>query len=159
MHDVHEMLTLPVEMNAPAALRKTFSANPGIAISVVVPARNEESTIAAVVERSYQAFAELGRDGEVLVVDDGSTDRTGAILTDLQERFSSLRVFTHRRSRGMTAALQRMFSASRGDIVILIPADMESDPLFDVPTLVNKLEQDDLDVAAGWRQGRRDNKV
>jgi glycosyltransferase involved in cell wall biosynthesis len=159
MRDVHEMLTLPAEMNAPAALRETFSANPGIAISVVVPARNEESTIAAVVERSYQAFAELGRDGEVLVVDDGSTDRTGAILTDLQERFSSLRVFTHRRSRGMTAALQRMFSASRGDIVILIPADMESDPLFDVPTLVNKLEQDDLDVAAGWRQGRRDNKV
>ena len=68
-------------------------------------------------------------------------------------------IFTHRRSRGMTAALQRMFTASQGDIVILIPADMESDPLRDVPTLVNTLETADLDVAAGWRQGRRDNKV
>lgn len=130
-----------------------------IAISVVVPARNEEATIAAVVERSFQAFAQLGRNGEVLVVNDGSTDRTGAVLSELQARYPALRVFTHRRSRGMTAALQRMFSASRGDIVILIPADMESDPLLDVPTLVHKLEADDLDVATGWRQERRDNKV
>ena len=128
-------------------------------ISVVVPARNEEATIAAVVERSYQAFAQLGRAGEVLGVNDGSTDRAVVILADLQTRYSSLRVFTHRRSRGMTAALQRMFAASQGDIVILIPADMESDPLLDVPTLVHTLEANDLDIAAGWRQARRDNKV
>ena len=144
------------------SLRVDPSQNPAdgvVAISVVVPARNEEATIAAVVERSFQAFAELGRSGEVLVVNDGSTDRTGAVLSDLQARFPALRVFTHRRSRGMTAALQRMFSASCGDIVILIPADMESDPLLDIPTLVCKLETDDLDVATGWRQERRDNKV
>ena len=134
-------------------------AEDSVAISVVVPARNEEATIAAVVERSFAAFAELGRSGEVLVVNDGSTDRTSAVLSELQARYPALRVFTHRRSRGMTAGLQRMFNASRGDIVILIPADMESDPLLDVPTLVRKLDADDLDVAAGWRQERRDNKV
>jgi len=54
-----------------------------IEISVVVPARNEEATIAQVVERSFQAFAELGRKGEVLVVNDGSTDSTAVILADL----------------------------------------------------------------------------
>lgn len=128
-------------------------------ISVVVPARNEEATIAAVVERSFQAFDELGRTGEVLVVNDGSTDATATVLADLQTRYPHLRIFTHRRSRGMTAALQRMFTASQGEIVILIPADMESDPLRDVPTLVRTLEANDLDVAAGWRQGRRDSKV
>ncbi len=128
-------------------------------ISVVVPARNEEATIAQVVERSFQAFAQLGRAGEVLVVDDGSTDRTAAVLDDLQRRYDRLRVFTQRRSQGMTAGLQQMFAASRGDIVILIPADMESDPLLDVPTLVHSMEAQDLDVVAGWRQGRRDNKV
>lgn len=132
---------------------------PVLSISVVVPARNEEATIAAVVERSFQAFDELGRAGEVLVVNDGSTDATATVLAGLQARYPHLRVFTHRRSRGMTAALQRMFTASQGEIVILIPADMESDPLRDVPTLVRTLEANDLDVAAGWRQGRRDNKV
>ncbi len=130
-----------------------------ISISVVVPARNEEATIAQVVQRSFQAFAELGRAGEVLVVNDGSRDRTGAILTELQSQHPTLRVFTHRRSQGMTAGLQKMFNASRGEIVILIPADMESDPLLDVPTLVRHLEAHDLDVVAGWRQGRKDGKV
>jgi glycosyltransferase involved in cell wall biosynthesis len=128
-------------------------------ISVVIPARNEEATIAQVVERSFQAFSELGRVGEVLVVNDGSTDHTGAILADLQQRHPELRVFTQRRSQGMTAGLQKMFNASRGEIIILIPADMESDPLLDVPTLVRYMEQNDLDVVAGWRQGRKDSKV
>lgn len=128
-------------------------------ISVVVPARNEERTIAQVVNRSYQAFAELACVGEVLVVNDGSSDGTGAILAELQEQHPTLRVFTHRRSQGMTAGLQTMFNASQGEIVILIPADMESDPLLDVPALVRHLEAQDLDVVAGWRQGRRDSKV
>ena len=95
----------------------------------------------------------------MLVVNDGSTDRTAAILQELSARYPRLHVFTHRRSRGMTAGLQTMFSASVGDIVILIPADMESDPLVDVPALVNYLDAQDLDVAAGWRQERRDSKV
>lgn len=131
----------------------------GASISVVVPARNEEGTIAQVVERSFAAIAALGRSGEVLVVDDGSSDRTGALLATLGTQHPTLRVFTNRRSQGMTAALQRMFDASRGDIVILIPADMESDPLLDVPALVNAMEPNDLDVVAGWRQGRKDAKV
>ena len=128
-------------------------------ISVVVPARNEEATVGMVVERSYAAFAELGRAGEVLVVNDGSTDGTAAVLAGLSEKFPTLRVFTHRRSQGMTAGLQRMFAASTGEIIILIPADMESDPLVDVPALVRHMESNDLDVVAGWRQGRQDNKV
>ncbi len=128
-------------------------------LSIVVPARNEEATIAAVVERSYAAFAILECSGEVLVVNDGSSDGTGAVLAQLASRYPTLRVFTHRRSRGMTAGLQTMFGAAGGDIVILMPADMESDPLVDVPALVNFMEAHDLDVAAGWRQERKDNKV
>ncbi|MEZ4638889.1 MAG: glycosyltransferase [Caldilineaceae bacterium] len=128
-------------------------------ISVVVPARNEESTIDAVVRRSFAAFNELGRRGEVLVVNDGSTDGTGRVLAALQQEFAGVIVFSNRRSQGMTAGLQRMFAAARGDIVILIPADMESDPLLDVPALVRHMQAADLDVVAGWRQGRRDGKV
>jgi len=128
-------------------------------ITVVVPARNEESTIADVVERTYLAFEALATTGEVLVVNDGSNDGTAAVLAGLQERFASLVVFTNRRSQGMTAGLQKMFSASRCDIVILIPADMESDPLEDIPILVQHMLKSGLDVVAGWRQGRNDGKV
>lgn len=128
-------------------------------ISIVVPARNEEETIAEVVERSYKAFDELRMTGEVLVVNDGSRDGTAAVLAGLQERFATLSVFTNRRSEGMTAGLQRMFNASCGEIIILIPADMESDPLLDVPILVRHMQQSGLDVVAGWRQGRNDGKV
>lgn len=128
-------------------------------IAVVIPARNEEGTIADVVTRSFSAIEQMGRSGEVLVVNDGSTDETGAILAELAHRYPTLHVFTHRRGQGMTAGLQRMFSASQSDIVILIPADMESDPLVDVPALVEHMEREDLDVVAGWRQGRNDGKV
>lgn len=128
-------------------------------LSIVVPARNEEGTISEVVERSFRAFEEMEREGEVLVVNDGSTDNTGLVLDQLSEQYADLRVMTHRRSQGMTSALQQMFAASRGDIVILIPADMESDPLLDIPLLVDYLEKNDLDAVAGWRQGRKDSKV
>ncbi len=128
-------------------------------IAVVIPARNEEGTIAEVVTLSFDAIEKMGRVGEVLVVNDGSTDETGSILAQLSQQYPTLHVFTHRRGQGMTAGLQRMFSASKSDIVILIPADMESDPLEDIPALVNHMEDENLDVVAGWRQGRNDGKV
>jgi dolichol-phosphate mannosyltransferase len=128
-------------------------------ITIVVPARNEEATVGMVVERSYAAFAEMGREGEVLVVNDGSTDDTAQVLAAAAARYPNLQLFHHRRSQGMTAGLQRMFAASQGEIIILIPADMESDPLVDIPALVHHMENNDLDVVAGWRQGRQDSKV
>ena len=154
-------MSAPESVEAAPIIPLAGRPNPGNAptISVVVPARNEAGTIAQVVTRAFAAFESLGCWGETLVVDDGSTDGTGRELAALQERYPELVVFTHRRSLGMTAALRRMFAASRGDIVILIPADMESDPEIDIPTLVRTMQEQDLDAVAGWRQGRRDSKV
>lgn len=152
-----DILYAPSIMPAPAPPREADSKV--VYLSVVIPARNEAATLAQVIERCYAAFAELDAPGEVLVVNDGSTDDSERVLAEQQDRYPTLRVFTHRRSLGMTAGLQKMFAASQGEIVALIPADMESDPLLDLPTMVRYLEANDLDVVAGWRQGRKDNKV
>lgn len=148
-----------MDTTMPATWKSESLTEESIRVSVVVPARNEAGTIADVVRRSYDAFDRMGYRGEVLVVNDGSTDETATVLSALQREFESLVVFTNRRSLGMTAALRTMFDASRGDVVTLIPGDMESDPAVDIPILLGALDEQDLDVVAGWRQGRQDRKV
>jgi glycosyltransferase involved in cell wall biosynthesis len=95
---------------------------------------------------------------EVVIVNDGSTDGTAEALRRLAERHLWLRVVTHRRNLGLTEAMRTGFASARGEVIVFIPADLESDPEEDVPALLNKLEAG-YDVVAGWRQGRRDRKV
>jgi glycosyltransferase involved in cell wall biosynthesis len=127
-------------------------------ISVLVPARNEQGNIGTVVEKSLRAFDRLGLDGEVLVVDDGSTDSTRAEALACAGRDGRVRVLSHRINMGLTAALRTGFRHADGDVVIFIPGDMESDPEEDLPRLLSTMAEG-YDVVAGWRQGRNDNKV
>lgn len=130
-------------------------------VSVLIPARDEAGSIAEVVERTSRAFAALGLDGdaaELVLVNDGSSDGTGAIADGLRAHYPFLRVFHHRRNLGLTAALRTGFDAVHGDVVLFLPADLESDPETDIPILLGKLAEG-YDVVAGWRQGRDDGKV
>jgi glycosyltransferase involved in cell wall biosynthesis len=127
-------------------------------VSVVVPAYNEAGNVGEVVEAVAQAFAALGVDGELVLVDDGSTDGTAEEAAAAAQRYPFVRVLTHRRNLGLTEALETGFRAARGEVVMLFPADMESDPREDIPKLLAKLDEG-YDVVAGWRQGRRDGKV
>jgi len=127
-------------------------------VSVLVPARNEAGNIGELVRRVAQGLLELDTAGELLVVDDGSTDATSQIAEDLVGEFPFLRVIRHKRNLGLTAALKTGFEAARGDVVLFLPGDLESDPAEDIPKLVGKLREG-YDVVAGWRQGRRERKV
>jgi len=130
-------------------------------VSVLIPARDEAGTLAEVVMRVERAFSTLGLaegEGELLLVNDGSTDGTGAIAERLRAQYPFLRVVHHRRSQGLTAALRTGFHAVRGDVVLFLPADLESDPETDIPLLLGKLDEG-FDVVAGWRQGRKEGKV
>ncbi len=127
-------------------------------VSVVVPAYNEAGNVGEVVEAVAQAFAALGVEGELVLVDDGSTDGTAEEAAVAAQRHPFMRVLTHRRNLGLTEALETGFRAARGEVVMLLPSDMESDPREDIPKLLAKLEEG-YDVVAGWRQGRRDGKV
>ena len=126
-------------------------------VSVVVPAHNEETTVGVFVERTAKAFAQIGRPWELVYVDDGSTDDTAAMVAAVAEVEPRVRLVRQRRNLGLTEALNRGFREARGDVIVFLPADLESDPQVDIPLLLDKLDQG-YDVVAGWRQGRRDRK-
>jgi len=111
-----------------------------------------------VIDKVGRALHGLGVSGELIVVDDGSTDGTGEKLRVLQGSYPSLRVISHRRNLGLTAALRAGFRAAQGEVIVFLPADLESDPETDIPLLLSKLHEG-YDVVAGWRQGRRDRKI
>jgi glycosyltransferase involved in cell wall biosynthesis len=129
----------------------------GQLVSVVVPAHNEETTVGVFVERTAKAFAQLGRPWELLYVDDGSTDGTAAAGETAATSEPRVRMVRQRRNLGLTEALNRGFREARGEVIVFLPADLESDPQVDIPLLLGKLDEG-YDVVAGWRQGRRDGK-
>jgi glycosyltransferase involved in cell wall biosynthesis len=128
------------------------------AISVFIPARNEAGNIAPLFDKIAHAFASLQVSGEIILVDDGSTDATWSEANAVAARYPCARLFRHRKSLGLTEAMRTGFPHCYGDAVVFLPADLESDPEEDIPRLVAKLDEG-YDVVAGWRQGRRDGKV
>lgn len=120
-------------------------------VSVVVPAYNEEGNIAELCRQ----FDEMGRGAsfsfEVVLIDDGSSDRTGEILTEQQNKYPFLKVCTHGRNRGLTEALQTGFARARGDIFVFYPADLQYKP-EDIPAMIAKIDEGN-DLVTGWKQG------
>jgi glycosyltransferase involved in cell wall biosynthesis len=113
-------------------------------ISVVVPVFNERETIAEIVGRVRRALE--GREAEIVIVDDGSTDGTREVLRSLD----GIRLIEHDRNRGKGAALRTGFAAAAGDVVIVQDADLEYDPR-DYPKLLEPIEDGRADVVFGSR--------
>lgn len=124
-------------------------------ISAVLPAYNEEAVIERTVRHVSGVLTTLTDDFEVIVTDDGSRDRTGAILADLaQDPTLHLRVVTHTVNRGYGAALASGFDAAQKDLVFLTDGDKQ----FDVAELASFLPALDAstDMVIGWRRNRAD---
>jgi glycosyltransferase involved in cell wall biosynthesis len=127
-------------------------------VSVLIPAYNEEGNVTLVIDKVARAFEARGVDGEVVFVDDGSTDGTGHEAVACADRYPFVKVLSHRRNLGLTEAIKTGFRHVGGDIILLLPGDLESDPEEDIPKLLDKLAEG-YDVVAGWRQGRREGKI
>jgi glycosyltransferase involved in cell wall biosynthesis len=122
-------------------------------VSVVVPAYNEAECIAKTHEEIKRALE--GVPHEVIYVDDGSTDETGSILADIAEASPNTRLVRFRRNFGKSAALGAGFARSRFGTVATMDADLQDDPR-EIPRLVNKLFESDLDLVSGWKRDRKD---
>ncbi len=123
-------------------------------ISMVMPAYNEESNISDTVRRCFNALAAIDGDHEVVVTDDGSRDRTGEILTDLQAEFPTLKIVRHSPNQGYGAALSAAISESSGEIVISLDSDGQFDP-EDGIRLVDRFGPE-TDVLTGYRESKKD---
>lgn len=122
-------------------------------VSVVIPVFNEAECISKTHAEVEAALREIPH--EVIYIDDGSTDETGAILEGIVEKSPSARLVRFRRNFGKSAALGAGFARSRFGVVATMDADLQDDPR-EIPRLVNKLFEDDLDLVSGWKKNRRD---
>ncbi len=123
-------------------------------ISVVIPLYNEEESIPHLYTGLTGALDEYGRSYEVIIVDDGSRDRSFELLRDLAEKDARFTVVCLRRNFGQTAAFAAGFDQARGKVVITMDADLQNDPR-DVPLLMAKIDEG-YDIVSGWRKDRQD---
>jgi glycosyltransferase involved in cell wall biosynthesis len=126
-------------------------------ISVVVPCYNEEGSILTLVERLHPALEKLRQSYEVIIIDDGSKDRTPRILADAAAERPWLKVISFRRNYGQTAAMMAGFQHASGETIVAMDGDLQNDP-DDVGTVVAKLSEG-YDVVSGWRKDRKDHAI
>ena len=125
-------------------------------LSVVVPMYNEIDNAQPLIDAVQEALASWPHRWELVVVDDGSTDGTGARLEARARQVGDhIRVIRLTRNFRQTAAMQAGIDAARGDVIVTMDGDLQNDPR-DIPRLVARLLNEDLDMVAGWRQRRQD---
>lgn len=129
--------------------------DPAVFLSICAPAFNEEATIEAVVRHWVTVLAESERPGEIVIGDDGSTDRTAAILRELQAEFPELVVATLPKNRGYGAALSTAIARSRGEYVLTLDSDGQFDAA-EFSRLLAELERGGYDLVTGYRERKQD---
>ncbi|MEA1924438.1 MAG: glycosyltransferase family 2 protein [Candidatus Altiarchaeota archaeon] len=123
-------------------------------LSVVVPVYNEEESIQPLYDELKPVLDKLGKEYEIVFIDDGSTDQSFHELEKLHQRDGRVKVIKFRRNFGQTPAISAGFRNSLGDVIVTLDADLQNDPR-DIPRLLDKLGER-FDVVSGWRRDRQD---
>lgn len=118
-----------------------------IRFSIIIPAYDEENTVAKAVWETRRVFDALGEPYEIIVVDDGSTDRTSSIVTDLSKRIPQLKIAIHSRNLGKGAAVKTGVMEARGDIFLFLDSDLSTHP-SEFASLVPFLDEHDIVIGS-----------
>ncbi len=128
----------------------------GSMVSIVIPVFNESENLHELVARIDAAMTPVGRPFELILVDDGSTDDSRAVLAELARGHGWLRPLLLIRKYGQSAALQAGFDHVRGELVVTLDGDLQNEP-GEIPRLLELLDSDrSIDVVSGWRKQRQD---
>ncbi|MEM8751483.1 MAG: glycosyltransferase family 2 protein, partial [Pseudomonadota bacterium] len=125
-----------------------------VEVSVIVPILNEEESIPLMRERLIDALEPLGQSFEMIFVDDGSTDRSFEILSELAAADPRVVVLKFRRNAGQTAAMTAGIEYARGRLLVTMDGDLQNDPA-DIPMMLAKVDEG-YDLVIGWRMNRQD---
>jgi hypothetical protein len=129
------------------------SSTRAVDVSVLVPAKDEAENLPLFMEQAAAAFATSPYRFEVIVIDDGSTDATWAVLQRLADQYSFLRLARHRARRGIADALRTGYLAARGDVLVFYPADLQFKP-EDIPRLAAPILAGESDMVTGFKEGK-----
>jgi len=134
------------------AIRPPSTVIETVDVSVLVPSKDEAENLPEFMRLAGEAFAESTTRYEVIVVDDGSTDDSAAVLDRLGAEYPFLRVVRHRIQRGIAEALRSGYLAARGRVLVFYPADLQFLP-EDIPRLVAPILANQADMVTGFKQG------
>lgn len=123
-------------------------------VSVAIPLHNEEGNLPSLYRELKEVLEGLGLPYEIIFVNDGSTDRTGEILSEIHEKDPMVTVVELDGNFGEAAALSAGYAFSRGRWIITMDGDGQNDPR-DIPKLLEKLEQG-YKAVSGWRRERQE---
>ena len=126
-----------------------------IEISVIAPVFNEKDNLLSFSNSVTTIMDKLGKEWELLIIDDGSTDGSSEIIKHLSKH-PRIRSLLLSKNFGQTTAIQAGFDSAHGKFLVTLDSDLQNDP-SDIPALLEKLIKEDLDLVVGWRKNRKDN--
>ena len=121
-------------------------------ISVIIPAYNEEDNIPILMEELQDIISKTNLDCEVVLVDDGSDDRTYTVAKECEKDYTFMKVVQHRHNFGKTEAILSGLKEASGELLVLMDADLQYSPSC-IPGLIQKLHEG-YDVVTGWKKGK-----
>lgn len=124
-------------------------------ISIVVPLFNEDESLTELVDWIRKVMQANKFTYEVILVDDGSTDNSWNVISELNQKFTEVKGIKFRRNYGKSAALHVGFEAVQGKVVITMDADLQDSP-EEIPDLYKMITQDGFDLVSGWKKKRHD---
>ncbi len=126
-------------------------------ISVVIPIHNEEQNLPILAGKLTAALGTIGREYEVLFINDGSTDGTADRIHEVCRSDLRFKAIHFRRNSGQTAAMQAGFTHARGNVIVAMDGDLQNDPA-DIGKLLAKIDEG-FDLVSGWRKDRQDHPI
>lgn len=126
-------------------------------ISITIPVYNEAENLPLLYESLRTILDQVASPWEIVLVNDGSSDRSGEVLDHLAANDDRVKVIHFRKNFGQTAAMMAGVDHARGEVIIPMDADLQNDPQ-DIPRLLEKLNEG-YDVVSGWRKNRKDQAV